>query len=80
MRTRPQLFGLSGLLVAGVLSSPAFAQGLTDTEEDPRQSTEKPKEAEQPTAVLPSEPVPPPSAPVVEPAAKTPPEPSPAKA
>jgi maltoporin len=70
MRTRPQLFGLSGLLVAGLLSSPAFAQGLTDAEEDPRQSTEKPKEAEQPTAVLPSEPVPPPAAPVVPAPAK----------
>ncbi len=65
MRTRPRLFGLSGLLVSGILSMPAFAQGLTDAEEDPRQSTEKPKEAEQPTAVLPSEPVPPPVAPVV---------------
>ena len=59
MRGKPQLLGLSALLVTAILSTPAFAQGLTDAEEDPRQSTEKPKEAEQPTAVLPSEPVPP---------------------
>jgi len=63
MRRRLPLLGLWGLL----LSTPVFAQGLTDAEEDPRQSTEKPKEAEQPTAVLPSEPVPPPAAPVVAP-------------
>ena len=42
MRRRLPLLGLSVLL----LSTPAFAQGLTDAEEDPRQSTEKPKEAE----------------------------------
>jgi maltoporin len=65
MRRRPQLLGLSALLVTGILSMSAFAQGLTDAEEDPRQSTQKPKEAEQPTAVLPAEPVPPPAAPVV---------------
>jgi maltoporin len=65
MRRRRQLLGLSALFVSGILSMPAFAQGLTDAEEDPRQSTEKPKEAEQPTAVLPAEPVPPPAAPVV---------------
>jgi maltoporin len=65
MQTRPRLFGLSVLLLAGLLPLPAFAQGLTDAEEDPRQSTEKPKEAEQPTAVLPSEPVPSPTVPFV---------------
>jgi maltoporin len=66
MRRRLPLLGLSGLL----LSTPVFAQGLTDAEEDPRQSTEKPKEADEPTAVLPSEPVPPPAAPVVVPPPK----------
>jgi maltoporin len=66
MRRRLPLLGLWGLL----LSAPAFAQGLTDAEEDPRQSTEKPQEAEQPTAVLPAEPVPPPAAPVVVPPPK----------
>jgi maltoporin len=71
MRRRLQLLGLSGLLSTfATLSTPAFAQGLTDAEEDPRQSTEKPKEAEQPTAVLPAEPVPPPAAPVVAPPPK----------
>jgi maltoporin len=62
MRRQQQLLGLTALLVTAILSVPAFAQGLTDAEEDPRQSTQKPKEAEQPTAVLPSEPVPPPAA------------------
>jgi maltoporin len=62
MRRRLERLGLSGLLLAGVLSAPAFAKDPTDAEEDPRQSTEKPKEAEQPTAVLPAEPVPPPAA------------------
>ena len=66
MRRRLPLLGLWGLL----LSTPVFAQGLTDAEEDPRQSTEKPKEAEQPTAVLPSEPVPTPAAPVIPPPPK----------
>ena len=66
MRRRLPLLGLWGLLLA----TPAFAQGLTDAEEDPRQSTEKPHEAEQPTAVLPSEPVPTPAAPVVAPPPK----------
>jgi len=59
------LFGLSGLLLAGLLSMPAFAQGLPEAEEDPRQSTQKPKEAEEPTVVLPAEPVPSPTVPVV---------------
>jgi maltoporin len=70
MRRRLQLLGLSGLLATASLSTRAFAQELTDAEEDPRQSTQKPKEAEQPTAVLPAEPVPPPTAPVVAPAPK----------
>src|SRR3954463_10290975 len=65
MQTRPRLFGLSGLLLAGLLSMPAFAQGLPEAEEDPRQSTQKPKEAEEPTVVLPAEPVPSPTVPVV---------------
>src|SRR6188768_4058488 len=64
-RRRPQLLALAALLLTGIVSVPAFAQGLTDAEEDPRQSTQKPKEAEQPTAVLPSEAVPSPTVPVV---------------
>jgi len=62
-RRQLPLLGLSALLL--LLSVPALAQGLTDAPEDPRQSTEKPKEAAEPTAVLPSEPVAPPAAPVV---------------
>jgi maltoporin len=70
MRRPLQLLALSGLLATALLSTRAFAQELPDAEEDPRQSTQKPKEAEQPTAVLPAEPVPPPTAPVVVPPPK----------
>jgi maltoporin len=62
MRRRLQLLGLSVLLQAGVLSTSGLAHGLAEAEEDPRQSTQKPKEAEEPTAVLPAEPVPSPAA------------------
>jgi maltoporin len=61
MRRRLHSLALTGLLLAAAPATHAFAQDVTDVEEDPRQNTQKPKQAEEPTAVLPAAPPVPPA-------------------